>query len=100
MQKYPGANKALFIINPEAGIPPVKYIITKELERRKNELSCFKSPSIDESGNLIKQNFEKYEIFVAAGGDGTVHTIASELIEEQGGQDGKGCADQLIALFF
>lgn len=83
MQKYPGANKALFIINPEAGIPPVKYIITKELERRKNELSCFKSPSIDESGNLIKQNFEKYEIFVAAGGDGTVHTIASELIGKE-----------------
>jgi diacylglycerol kinase (ATP) len=83
MQQYPGTNKALFIINPEAGIPPLKYIITKELERRKNELSFFKSPSIDESGNQIKQNFEKYEIFVAAGGDGTVHTIASELIGKE-----------------
>jgi diacylglycerol kinase (ATP) len=83
MHQHSGTNKALFIINPEAGVPPVKYIITKGLERRKNELSLFKSPSIDESGILIKQNFERYEIFVAAGGDGTVHTVASELIGKE-----------------
>lgn len=80
MRSCPGINKALFILNPYAGIPPVKFIISKELSRRKNELSFFKSLSIDESGNLIKQNFNKYEIFIAAGGDGTVHTVASKLI--------------------
>ena len=58
----------------------MKFIISKELERRKHELSCFKSLSIDESGALIKQNFDKYDVFVAAGGDGTVHTVASELV--------------------
>jgi diacylglycerol kinase family enzyme len=72
-------SKALFILNPYAGIPPVKFIITKELDRRRNELACFKSLSVDESGALIKQNFNKYDIFIAAGGDGTVHTVASQL---------------------
>lgn len=77
----PPANigKALFILNPNAGVPPVKFIITKELNRRKNELACFKSLSVDESGTMIRQSFDKYEIFIAAGGDGTVHTVAAQL---------------------
>lgn len=80
MQSDPGNKKALFILNPYAGIPPVKYIISKELDRRRNQLACYKSLSIDESGTLIKQYFDKYDIFIAAGGDGTVHTVASKLI--------------------
>jgi diacylglycerol kinase (ATP) len=80
MQSDPGNKKALFILNPFAGIPPVKFIISKELDRRRNQLACYKSLSIDESGTLIKQYFDKYDIFIAAGGDGTVHTVASKLI--------------------
>ena len=76
----PGNNKALFILNPNAGVPPVKFIISKELERRKHELSCYKSLSVDDSGALIKNNLEKYDVFIAAGGDGTVHTVAGQLI--------------------
>ena len=33
-------NKALFVLNPTSGVPPVNFIVSKELERRKRELSC------------------------------------------------------------
>jgi len=73
-------NKALFILNPKAGVPPFNFIISKDLDRRKHELTCIKSMCISDSEILIKENFNKYDVFVAAGGDGTVHTIASELV--------------------
>ncbi|MCU0456474.1 MAG: hypothetical protein MUE74_09245 [Bacteroidales bacterium] len=72
--------KSLFILNPAAGILPVKLILSAELKRRRNELSTFKSLSIDESGMQIRNSFPDFEIFVAAGGDGTVRTIASQLV--------------------
>jgi diacylglycerol kinase (ATP) len=73
-------NKALFILNPKAGVPPVNYLISKDLDRRKHELTCKKSLCISDSEILIKEHYDKYDIFIAAGGDGTVHTIASELV--------------------
>ncbi len=72
-------DKTLFILNPKAGIPPVNVIIAQELHRRKN-LTCLKSVTIDDSEHIIDENFGKFEVFVAAGGDGTVHTVASKLI--------------------
>jgi diacylglycerol kinase (ATP) len=77
----PDRTKALFILNPHAGIPPVKFIISEELKRRRKELSYYKSLSIDESGTLIRQNFDKYDVFIAAGGVGTVHTVACQLVD-------------------
>jgi len=72
--------RSLFILNPFAGVQPAKFIISKELQRRKHDLSYFKSLSIDESGHRIKQSFDKYDVFVAAGGDGTVRSVASEIV--------------------
>jgi diacylglycerol kinase (ATP) len=73
-------NKALFVLNPTSGVPPVNFIVSKELELRKNQLSFCKSLNKEDTGLLIKQNFDNYEVFVAAGGDGTVHTVATELV--------------------
>jgi len=73
-------NKALFVLNPTSGVPPVNFIVSKELERRKNDLSYCKSINKEATGTLIKDNFNNYNVFIAAGGDGTVHTVASELV--------------------
>lgn len=73
-------NKALFVLNPTSGVPPVNFIVSKELELRKSQLSFCKSMTKEETGTLIRQNFNKYDVFVAAGGDGTVHTVATELV--------------------
>jgi YegS/Rv2252/BmrU family lipid kinase len=73
-------NKALFILNPSSGVPPVNFIVSKDLERRRNELSFCKSLNKEDTCTVIKNNFESYGVFIAAGGDGTVHTVASELV--------------------
>jgi YegS/Rv2252/BmrU family lipid kinase len=73
-------NKALFIINPTAGVQPVNFIVSKDLDRRKNELSLCKSLSKTNTGTIVRQSFDKHDVFIAAGGDGTVHSVAVELV--------------------
>lgn len=73
--------KPLFILNPSSGVPPVNFIISKDLDRRKKDLSCLKSLSISETEFLIQDNYNSHDVFIAAGGDGTVHTVASELVD-------------------
>jgi len=73
-------NKALFVLNPSSGVPPVNFIVSKELELRKTQLSYCKSLTKEDTGTLIRKNFNDYEVFVAAGGDGTVHTVAEHLV--------------------
>jgi diacylglycerol kinase (ATP) len=73
-------NKALFVLNPTSGVPPVNFIVSKELELRKNQLSFCKTMTKEDTGSLIKKSFNDYDVFIAAGGDGTVHTVAEQLV--------------------
>lgn len=73
-------SKALVILNPNAGVQPVNFIVSRDLDRRKNEVKCLKSHSIDDTRNLIGRYREEHEVFVAAGGDGTVHSVATQLV--------------------
>jgi diacylglycerol kinase (ATP) len=73
-------NNALFILNPGSGVTPVNFLVSKDLDRRKRKLTSCKSLTKEDTVLLIKENFDKYDIFVAVGGDGTVHTVASELV--------------------
>ncbi len=74
------SRKPLFILNPNAGVQPVNFIVSIDLERRKSELSSVKSLTPADSAGLIREHYDNHDVFVAVGGDGTVHTIANELV--------------------
>jgi len=73
-------NNPLFILNPNAGVQPVNFLISKELDRRKNDLKCLRSLNIDHTEELLKENIDNHSVFIAVGGDGTVHSVATELV--------------------
>jgi len=73
-------NKPLFIVNPGSGVAPVNYIASLGLDFHKDELSAVKSLSKADTESLISQNFDNHTVFVAAGGDGTVHSVATQLV--------------------
>jgi YegS/Rv2252/BmrU family lipid kinase len=72
--------KPLFIINPDSGVIPVNYLVSLGLDLRKDDITVAKSLSKEDTETLISQNFHNHDVFVAAGGDGTVHTVATHLV--------------------
>ncbi len=73
-------NKTIFILNPKAGIVGISRFV-KLLEKYKNEFDYCTFSNIDAFRNFIKSGKDKYDTFIAAGGDGTVNSLACELID-------------------
>lgn len=71
-------NRTIVIINPKAG-PKRLDFVTSNLKRYKSELDYTTISDIDEFRRFIKDNLGNYDLFVVAGGDGTVNSLASEL---------------------
>jgi diacylglycerol kinase (ATP) len=73
-------NKTIFILNPNAGLEGISRFV-RQLKKYKNEFDYCTFSNIEEFRNFIKSGKNNYEIFIAAGGDGTVNSLASELID-------------------
>ena len=73
--------KPLIIINPDSGLMPINQIVSLGLDLYKDELDIVKSLSKANTKEIIAQNFDTHDIFIAAGGDGTVHSVATSLVD-------------------
>lgn len=77
-----------FIINPNSAkgnYAPVLNQIKKKVENP----NFYISESLEGTENFINENFDKTEIFVAIGGDGTISSVAKQLIN----------SDKILAIF-
>ena len=68
-----------FIINPFSAKKNYQPFLNSLQAKVENPLYLI-SKSIQDTENFIKENFEKIDIFVAIGGDGTISTVAKNLI--------------------
>lgn len=68
-----------FIINPFSAKKNYQPFLNSLKSKVENPIYII-SKSIEDTENFIKENFEKIDIFVAIGGDGTISTVAKNLI--------------------
>ena len=68
-----------FIINPFSAKKNYQPFLNSLQAKVENPLYLI-SKSIQDTENFIKDNFEKVDIFIAIGGDGTISTVAKNLI--------------------
>ena len=69
----------VFIINPFAAKKDYESFL-KPLRESVENPNFYISDSLEGTENFIKENFEKTEIFIAVGGDGTISSVAKQLI--------------------
>lgn len=80
--------KYLFIVNPVAGGGRAGKIIgmIDELMKEKEETyDIISTKGAHDGRDIVNKNIDKYSLFIAVGGDGTVHEVASGLIENKKG---------------
>lgn len=68
-----------FIINPFAAKKDYESFL-KPLRASVENPNFYISDSLEGTENFIKENFEKTDIFIAVGGDGTISSVAKKLI--------------------
>jgi YegS/Rv2252/BmrU family lipid kinase len=71
--------KVAFIINPHSAKKNYKPFLEQLKTKIENPIYII-SKSIEDSDLFIEQNFDKTDVFVAIGGDGTISTVAKKLI--------------------
>jgi diacylglycerol kinase (ATP) len=99
-----GKKRVLFIMNPKSGEKLSRWINSqglKVLRRRLLSIDVVETQYAGHAPLIVEENFDKYDIFVAVGGDGTANEVAGKLI----GTDkifsilpsgsGNGCAREL-----
>lgn len=79
------STRSLFIINPRSGTPKfvtrLHYLIRKQFGPENRQLSVVKSRSIEHIRDLVRRAVEDgTELVVAVGGDGTINTVATDLV--------------------
>jgi YegS/Rv2252/BmrU family lipid kinase len=81
MQNY-GIKKALIILNPNAGRGALLKL-EKALDRYSDDFDYVSVEEIDDFKSYIYARLERYDVFVAAGGDGTVNSLANLLVNSE-----------------
>lgn len=71
-----------FIINPFSARKNY-HLFLNELKKKVENPNFYISESIEGTDEFIKDNFENTEIFVAIGGDGTISTVAKNIIHTE-----------------
>lgn len=72
--------RILFIINPRAGKGKTKRLI-RQLEFYKEKVAFRLSEYPRHSLEIVREELNNYDVFVAVGGDGTVNEVASALVD-------------------
>ncbi|MGX9986044.1 diacylglycerol/lipid kinase family protein [Soonwooa purpurea] len=80
--------KTAYIINPFSAKKNYQNFLTGLKSKVENPLVLV-SKSIEDSFNFIKENWDDVDVFVAIGGDGTISTVASKLVN----------TDKILAVF-
>jgi diacylglycerol kinase (ATP) len=75
-------NKTIFILNPNAGITGIRPYV-RRLRKCCNEFDFSIFSDIEEFRSFIKTQRDDYDLFIAVGGDGTVNSLASQLIDSE-----------------
>ena len=72
-------NRTLLLLNPKAGTRKLSAL-KRQLSKLRDEFDYITISEIEDFKSFIKSKLDNYDTFIAVGGDGTVNSLASNLI--------------------